>query len=186
MLVLASSSPRRQELLANAGIAFMVKSADVPETHRPGETPRAYAERLAREKALAVARLTPGCHVLGADTIVLVDDHILEKPADAADAKRMLRMLSGRAHEVLTAVCLAGPDGGAEISSEITKVLMSEISEKAVEDYVAGGEPMDKAGAYAIQGWASRWIYRIEGDYFTVMGLPVARVYAMLKKAGVV
>lgn len=164
----------------------MVKSADVPEAHRPGETPPAYAERLAQEKAQAVARLTPGCHVLGADTIVLVDEHILEKPTDAADAKRMLRQLSGRAHAVLTAVCLISPSGSAEISTDTTKVVMSALSDKEIEDYVASGEPMDKAGAYAIQGWASRWIHRIEGDYFTVMGLPLARVYAMLKKAGAV
>ena len=162
----------------------MVQVAKVPESHRVGETPQQYAERLAEEKARAVARLAPGNFVLGADTIVVVDQHILEKPADSADAARMLRQLSGRVHEVLTAVCLVRPDGMLEVASEITRVWMSEVSEKEISDYVSNAEPMDKAGAYAIQGWASRWIHRIEGDYFTVMGLPVARVYQMLKEAG--
>jgi len=182
MLVLASASPRRQELLHTAGISFAVQPADVDETPLAGELPRDCAERLAREKALAVWRVRPQDVVLGADTIVVVDEAILGKPRDAEDAARMLRMLSGRAHYVITGVCLAGPgEGEARTSSESTLVTMSELSDDEIRAYVATGEPMDKAGAYAIQGMASRWIPRIEGDYSNVVGLPVARVYRMLR-----
>jgi septum formation protein len=185
MLVLASASPRRQELLRNAGILFTVQPADIDESLVPGELPRAYAERLAKEKALTVARIRPTDAVLGADTIVVVDEIILGKPRDSDDAARMLRMLSGRGHEVITAVCLVEPASSGEArvttASEMTRVTFAKISEEEVLTYVASGEPMDKAGAYAIQGAASRWIPSIEGDYSNVVGLPVALVYGMLR-----
>ena len=180
MLVLASASPRRQELLRNAGILFEIQPAHVPEDPRPGEQAKDCAERLAREKALAVAKERPRDIVLGADTVVVVDGQILGKPLDAADAARMLRMLSGREHQVITGVCVAA-NGQSSVASETTTVTMSEISENEIADYVATGEPMDKAGAYAIQGVASRWIPRIEGDYSNVVGLPVALVWRMLR-----
>jgi septum formation protein len=179
MLVLASASPRRQELLRNAGIAFVVQAADIDERPREGETPRECAERLAREKALAVAEAYPGDRILGADTVVAVDGEILGKPRDAGDAARMLRMLSGRVHEVITGVCVVEP-GASETRSESTLVTMNELSDEEIRDYIATGEPMDKAGAYAIQGRAGRWIPRIEGDYSNVVGLPVALVCRML------
>jgi septum formation protein len=190
MLVLASASPRRQELLRNAGISFAVQPADIDETPLAGEPARDCAERLAREKALAVSRLRPQDLVLGADTIVVVDEKILGKPADAADAARMLRLLSGRAHRVITGVCLVEavasgqvPGAGEErTASETTLVTMNELSDEEIRDYVATGEPMDKAGAYAIQGMASRWIPRIEGDYTNVVGLPIALVYGMMQE----
>ena len=183
MIILASSSPRRQELLRNAGISFVVQPADVPELPRKGELPRAYAERLAREKAQDILRQRPGDVVLGADTVVIVDEHILEKPLDSADAARMLRLLSGRKHEVITGVCLAGA-GLEDVRSESTLVTMNSLSEDDIRSYVATGEPMDKAGAYAIQGIASRWISRIEGDYCNVVGLPVSLVWRMLQEHG--
>jgi septum formation protein len=185
MLVLASASPRRQELLRNAAIAFVVHPAHIDEIPLLGEEARDCAERLAREKAYAVAALRPQDAVLGADTVVVVDREILGKPADVNDAVRMLRMLSGRTHQVITGVCLVAR-GQCVVGSETTLVTMSEITERAIAEYVATGEPMDKAGAYAIQGIASRWIPRIEGDYGNVVGLPVARVYAMLRQLGLV
>jgi septum formation protein len=194
MLVLASASPRRQELLRNAGISFTVQAADIDEMPLEGESARACAERLAREKALAVWRKRPEDVVLGADTIVVINRKILGKPADTEDAARMLQMLAGRVHEVITGVCvvsgsksppLAKParSGAPEIilNSETTKVEMIELTDKEIREYIATGEPMDKAGAYAIQGRASRWIPRIEGDYANVVGLPVALVWRMLK-----
>ena len=184
MLVLASASPRRQELLRSAGITFEVQPAHIPEDPLPGEAARDCAERLAREKALAVARQRPHDAVLGADTVVVVDGQLLGKPSDAADAARMLRMLSGREHQVITGVCLV-VGGKPSVTSETTLVTVSEIADKEIADYVASGEPMDKAGAYAIQGIASRWIPRIEGDYSNVVGLPVALTYSMLRWAGV-
>ena len=190
MLVLASASPRRQELLRNAGIAFTVQPADIDETPLANELPRDYAERLAREKALAVSEAQSEKYVLGADTIVVIDDQILGKPPDADDAVRMLRLLSGRTHAVITGVCLVGPvaDGRPPVSgktnSETTLVTMTEISDAEIRAYIATGEPMDKAGAYAIQGMAARWIPRIEGDYSNVVGLPVALVYKILLEMG--
>jgi septum formation protein len=180
MLVLASASPRRQELLRNAGIAFEVQPADIPEDALPGEPAKDCAERLAREKALAVALQRPQDLVLGADTIVAVDGQLLGKPADSADAARMLRQLSGRDHEVITGVCLVAK-GRPFVASEITRVTVDRITDQEIADYVATGEPMDKAGAYAIQGIASRWIPRIEGDYSNVVGLPVALVYRLMR-----
>jgi septum formation protein len=185
-LVLASSSPRRQELLRSAGIRFVAQAADVPEVPRPGEPPLEYARRLARDKARAVAhtrQIGKGDLVVGADTIVVVDQQMLEKPADEADAARMLRMLSGRTHQVTTGVCLIG-EGLEDVRSETTAVTFVTLSEAEIAMYVAHGEPMDKAGAYAIQGIASRWICRLEGCYFNVVGLPVPLVYRMLKDSG--
>lgn len=193
MLVLASASPRRQELLRNAGIPFTVSPANIPEVPLSGESPRACAERLAREKADAVLVRHPGKFVLGADTIVVVDDEILGKPRDEADAVRMLRLLSGRTHQVITGVCLVGKlrtenqkleIGFQDTRSETTLVTMTTLSDEDIRSYIASGEPMDKAGAYAIQGMASRWIPRIEGDYFNVVGLPVALVRRMLREHG--
>ena len=184
MIILASSSPRRRELLANAGILFRVQTAYVPEVHQPGESPVAFASRLAREKAEAVARKEPGNYVLGADTIVIVDGEIMGKPRDAADATRMLRLLSGRDHDVTTAICVIDPHDKPHVVAETTRVFFLTLSEIEITDYIASGEPMDKAGAYGIQGLASKWIYRVEGDYFTVMGLPVAKVWETLRSAG--
>jgi len=183
MLVLASASPRRQELLRNAGIPFEIQPAHVPEDPLPGEGAKECAERLAREKVLAISRQRPHDVVLGADTVVVIDNEILGKPADRADAVRMLRMLSGREHQVITGVCLV-VRGQWSVASETTVVEMSEISGDEIAAYVATGEPMDKAGAYAIQGIASRWIPRIDGDYSNVVGLPVALVWRMLRRAG--
>jgi septum formation protein len=181
MLVLASASPRRQQLLRNAGIQFEVQPADIPEDPKPGEGAKECAERLAREKALTVAHQRPGDIVLGADTVVVIDGQLLGKPLDTADAARMLRLLSGRTHEVITGVCLAVGETPSA-SSETTLVTMNELTEQEIADYVSSGEPMDKAGAYAIQGIASRWIPRIEGDYSNVVGLPVALVCRMLRE----
>jgi septum formation protein len=187
MLVLASASPRRQELLRNAGIPFVVHPAHIPEDPLPGESPRACAERLAREKAHAVFLQRPKDIVLGADTVVFVDGEMLAKPSDSADAARMLRLLGGKTHQVITGVCLiGGRDGSREdVRSETTVVTMSSPSAAEIQACIATGEPMDKAGAYAIQGMASRWIPRIEGDYFNVVGLPVALVWRMLQDHGV-
>ena len=181
MLILASQSPRRKELLERAGITFKVQVAGIPEAPESGESPGEYVRRLSRQKAEAVG----GDLVLGADTVVVVDGAILEKPADLDDARRMLTLLSVRAHTVLTGVCLRQ---GGRVFSEVceTSVHFSQLSERELEEYVASGEPMDKAGAYGIQGLASRFIHRIEGDYLNVVGLPVAVVYRLLKQAGVV
>ncbi len=182
MLILASTSPRRRELLKNAGIDFTVNAADIAEVAKPGEAPEALARRLAREKAAAVWQNAPHGFVLAADTIVITGDEVLGKPKDPADAARMLRKLSGEIHEVLTGVCLMLPSGKQDVRHEVTRVHMLTISPEDIDFYVAHGEPMDKAGAYAIQGIASRWVDRIEGDYCNVMGLPVALVYAMLRE----
>jgi len=190
MLILASASPRRQELLRNAGIPFAVQPANVPERHLPGETPEACVRRLARAKAQAVAdQMRTAQVILGADTEVVLDlaDGIpLGKPRDEQDAARMLRMLSGRSHFVVTGVCLMWKDREGQWQSrdaaEITAVQMQEISAEEIRTYVATREPMDKAGAYAIQGIASRWIPLIEGCYFNVVGLPIPLVYRMLRE----
>ncbi len=184
-LILASASPRRAELLRNAGIDFLVRPAHIPEQRQDSEPPLQYAARLARDKARAVATECPGAFVLGADTIVVADEHVLEKPADAADAARMLRLLSGRTHQVTTAVCLIGAEI-EETATETTEVVMTSISEEEIRAYVATREPMDKAGAYAIQGRASRWIARIDGCYFNVVGLPVPLVYRILLRHGAI
>ncbi|HTW44465.1 MAG TPA: Maf family protein [Acidobacteriaceae bacterium] len=189
MLVLASASPRRRELLAQAGFTFTVEPASIPEDVRPGESPEAYVTRLAREKAECVyTRLAAGGNddltVLGADTTVVAPlGEILAKPESEADAARMLRMLAGATHQVMTGLAIVTPLG-METAAEVTHVSMVTLSDEEIAAYVATGEPMDKAGAYGIQGYAGRWIPRIQGCYFNVMGLPLALVSAMLEGTG--
>ncbi len=221
LLILASASPRRADLLRAAGIPFEVRIADVNETPRLNESADACVRRLAVDKARTVAALHPRSAVLGADTVVVVDGQILGKPLDGADAARMLQMLSGRRHEVLTGVCLIRPAHGcaAEVESvgasvatgvsvphaasetgavgphvelqpecvrvAVTGVQFAHLSREEISSYVASGEPMDKAGAYAIQGLASRFVVAIEGSYTNVVGLPVALVYALCRTAGI-
>ena len=186
-LILASASPRRRELLTQAGYCFQVEASSVAESRRPGEDAIRYATRLAREKAEEVfARhqaSAEGVTVLGADTVVVCDGEVMGKPADAADAMRMLLLLSGRTHQVVTGVAVVWASGSAEVAAELTQVTMRTLSPGEVTDYVAGGEPMDKAGAYAIQGYAARWIPRISGCYFNVVGLPLALVTSLLEGA---
>jgi septum formation protein len=215
MFILASASPRRRDLLAQVGYQFEVRPAHIPEDPLPGEDPITYVTRLAREKAEVVfkellaetnakkaecagqeARVTagleagatkapPGLAVLGADTTVTLDDAILGKPEDAADAARILRLLSGRSHRVITGVALVTADR-TEVAAEVTAVRFLTLSDEEIAVYVASGEPMDKAGAYGIQGHAARWIPRIEGCYFNVMGLPLALVCSLLETCGAV
>jgi len=182
VLILASASPRRSELLRNAGIGFEVYPAHIHEEPLTGEAPIDYAQRLARDKATTVLARHPDAMVLGADTVVVVDAHLLEKPANAEDAVRMLRLLSGRTHQVITGVSLLA-DNFERTEAEVTQVAFVRMLEHEIAEYVASGEPMDKAGAYGIQGLASRWVERIDGDYFNVVGLPVRRVYRMLNEA---
>jgi septum formation protein len=193
MLILASASPRRQELLRNAGLDFLVQPANVVEEILPGEAPETCAERLARSKAYAIFSQRPvdqsQYKVLGADTIVVVNGEILGKPADQLDATRMLRRLSGGDHLVITGVCLLTPMHNSskcareDVRYETTRVTVSKLTDAEIAAYVASGEPMDKAGGYAIQGQASRWIPKIEGCYFNVVGLPISLVYRMLREA---
>ncbi len=180
MLVLASNSPRRQEILTTAGIPYIVWAPDIVEERRPNERPLDYVRRLAEEKAFAIP-IAPGEIVLAADTIVVLQEHILEKPRDHADALRMLRLLSGQEHQVITGICLRTADAKV-IDVAVTKVRFVPLSEQELADYASSGEPMDKAGAYAIQGQASKFIDRIEGCYFNVVGLPMSLVYFHLKK----
>ena len=195
MLVLASASPRRKELLTQAGYTFTVSPAHIPEDPRPGESPIAYVVRLAREKAEAVfhSRIeaqhavrdndSDPLLVLGADTTVVAPNgEILGKPVDVDDAARMLRLLAGATHQVITGVALVSP-GNVETAAEVTHVTMLTLSESEIADYIASGEPMDKAGAYAIQGRAARWIPRVHGCYFNVVGLPLALVSSMIEGA---
>jgi septum formation protein len=184
ILILASASPRRQELLREAGISFQVHPAHLNEDQHSGEPPLEYAHRLSREKAETVAQHYPRRYVLGADTIVVIDGEVLGKPQDVKDAERMLRILSGRGHEVSTAVTVVTPAGETETRSTTTKVFFRELSHDEIQRYVAGGEPMDKAGAYAIQGGAARWTNRIVGEYSNVVGLPLPLVTEMLQKSG--
>jgi len=186
-LILASASPRRRELLAQAGYEFIVEAADIDETRHEGEEPGAYVLRLAEEKAQAIfarhrAEDAEGrpLIVLGADTCVVCDGEILGKPVDAADAARMLRMLSGHTHLVLTGVA-AVTSSGMKSDVETTEVTFERIPEAALAFYCGTAEPLDKAGAYGIQGYAARWIPRIEGCYFNVMGLPIARTVKMIE-----
>jgi septum formation protein len=183
-LVLASNSPRRRELLAAAGFEFDVHAIDVDESRAEGEAAEPYVERLARTKAEAAARHHPDSVVIGADTIVLVGDEVLGKPRDPSDAERMLRLLAGRAHEVLTGVAVIGP-GRAVARVERTTVWFGPLTDRDIAWYLASGEPIDKAGAYAIQTLASRFIPRIEGSYSNVVGLPMATLAALLKDAGI-
>jgi septum formation protein len=178
-LVLASGSPRRRQLLEMLGIPIVVMPANVQEIPLPRETAHTYSRRLARDKARAV----PGQLVLGADTIVLLDDRILEKPVDDDHAFAMLTDLQGRSHEVLTSICLVA--GGTEYQAyDLTRVTFAPADPATLRAYVATGEPRDKAGAYGIQGYGAALIEKIEGDFFSVMGLPVRRVLALLAEAG--
>jgi septum formation protein len=181
MLILASASPRRRELLTQAGYSFQVQPAHIPEDPLPGEDPITYVTRLAREKAQAVYKALGDAEavVLGADTTVTLDNHILGKPNDAADAARTLRLLSGRTHRVITGVAAVSAIA-EQVAAEATAVRFLTLSDEEIAAYVATGEPMDKAGAYAIQGRAARWIPRIEGCYFNVVGLPLALVSSLL------
>lgn len=189
LLVLASASPRRAELLRAAGMAFDVRVADVDETQSVGETPDAYVERLAIAKAVAIADQAEPRAVLGADTTVVVDGVVLGKPIHASDATRMLRLLSGRTHLVLTGVALIAPGNAGADRRRLarvctTSVTFSPLTEAELTWYVASGEPMDKAGAYGIQGFGSAIVESIEGDYFAVMGLPVVRMLGLFERFG--
>jgi septum formation protein len=186
-LILASASPRRRELLTQAGYRFAVEPSSIRESRRPEEDAIRFATRLAREKAEEVfARTKPSAApvmVLGADTVVVCDGEVMGKPADAADAQRMLLLLSGRTHQVVTGVAVVWGPGSAEVAAEMTQVTMRTLSPEEVAGYVATGDPMDKAGAYAIQGYAGRWIPRIHGCYFNVVGLPLSLVADLLEGA---
>jgi septum formation protein len=189
MLILASSSPRRHELLAQAGFDFTVESADINEDPQPGEAPAKYVQRLAVEKAQAVwdrhkadDDSADPITVLGADTTVVLEGEILGKPASVADARRMLERLAGRTHQVMTGI--AAITRNVTVSDvEITQVFFDLIDESELAHYLSTGEPLDKAGAYGIQGYAARWIPRVEGCYFNVMGLPLSRTIALIAKA---
>jgi septum formation protein len=193
-LILASASPRRAEILRRAGLRFVARPADVDETVRRGESPAAHVTRLARQKAITGAKGISGpAVVIGADTVVVVGREILGKPASRPDARRMLRRLSGTTHKVLTGLALlclprgeqrdsAGRGGRMQTAVESTRVTFAPLHAREIEAYVASGEPMGKAGAYAIQGRAGRFVTRIEGCYFNVVGLPLARLYWMLEK----
>ena len=187
-LILASSSPRRAEVLRDAGIPFEVRAADVDETRRPGESARAMVARLAEAKARTASQMLRGEKdgvVIGADTVVEMGGEIYGKPRDAAHAHEMLAALSGRTHEVLSGIFLLRlPDGGVRSAVESTSVTFSLLDRAEIESYIATGEPMDKAGAYAIQGRAGRYITKIEGCYFNVVGLPLARLHALLSEFG--
>ena len=182
-LILASSSPRRHQLLRNAGISFEVRPAHLNEDWLPGESAEEYVRRLAEAKALEVARSAPtGTVVLAADTAVEINGEILGKPLDAADAARMLRLLSGTKHRVLTGVCVASPPGQRKaLEVETTVVTFRSLADDEIQDYIASGEPLDKAGGYGVQGLASKFVTRIEGCYFNVVGLPVALVDRLIK-----
>jgi septum formation protein len=189
-LILASASPRRRELLAQAGIVFEAAAANINEDVFADEPANLYVQRLAREKAELVWQGRSGedaegdpLYVLGADTTVALDGEILGKPVDLADAGRMLRLLSGRTHQVHTGIALVGR--GLVIDQvETTYVAFREIWEEELATYLASGDPMDKAGAYGIQGYAARWIPQIKGDYFNVVGLPIAATVQLLADAG--
>ena len=189
MLILASSSPRRRQLLEQAGLDFTVESADIDERLQSEETPAKYVQRLAVEKAHAVWErhrdrddTDDPIVVLGADTAVVCDGQVLGKPADQSDARRMLETLAGRTHQVLTGIAAVSRNGTVS-EVEITQVFFDLIDDKELVHYLMSGEPMDKAGAYGIQGYAARWIPRIEGCYFNVMGLPLSRTMALLARA---
>ena len=180
-IILASRSPRRSELLTAAGIAFEVLAADIDETPHRNEAPAAYVERLAVEKARAVLALRPEAQILGADTTVTIGGEILGKPADKDDAIRMLRKLSGAVHDVHTGVALVSAQH-VRSAVDTTRVWFATMTDEDISWYVATGEPVDRAGAYAIQGFASRFIPRIEGSYSNVVGLPVALVSSILRE----
>ncbi len=182
-LVLASQSPRRAELIGRLGLQFDTVPADIDESYLPGETPEGHAERLAREKALTIAASRPDALVVGSDTIVVIDGDVLGKPRDREHAVEMLLRLSGREHHVCTGIAVAH---GGEVRSglERVRVRFRTLDRQAAEEYVATGEPMDKAGSYGIQGFGSAIVEGIEGDYFAVMGLPVVRMLDLISQFG--
>jgi septum formation protein len=183
-VVLASASPRRRQLLDLIGIAHEVRPANIDETMRPRENPRRHAERLAREKATAVAKRDPDLITIAADTIVVINRKVLGKPRDVEEAARMLALLSGREHVVTTAVAVSR---GRKLRSAVEEVRVKfrRLRDDDIEAYIATGEPMDKAGAYGIQGYGATIVERIEGDYFAVMGLPIVRLIGLLRDVGV-
>jgi septum formation protein len=183
-VILASGSPRRRQLLDLIGIAHEVRPSNIDETMRPRETPRRHAERLAREKASAIATREPDVVTIAADTIVVINRKVLGKPRDFEDARRMLAMLSGREHTVITAVAVAR---GRKLRSAIEEVQVKfrRLREDEINAYIETGEPMDKAGAYGIQGFGATIVECVNGDYFAVMGLPLARVVMLLRDLGV-
>jgi septum formation protein len=188
-LILASASPRRAEILRHAGIAFEIRAAGVDESRHPNEAPGNYVRRLALEKAQAIAAgertSREEALILGADTVVVIGDAILGKPVTNDDARRMLRRLSGRTHEVHTGMALLPANGADQrVVEEITRVEFASLTDAEIEAYIAFGEPFDKAGAYAIQGLGGRYVTRIEGCYFNVMGLPLARLWTLLREFG--
>jgi septum formation protein len=186
-VILASQSPRRRELLTLIGIAHEVMPADINEDVRAGEPPRAYTERLAREKAAAIeTRIANDAHtiVIAADTTVVIDGDILGKPTDAADARAMIRRLAGRSHTVMTGIAVAR-GGRVESAVEEVGVTFRSLSDDEIARYVATGEPMDKAGAYGIQGWGATIVERVDGDYFSVMGLGLRRLVDLMARLGV-
>jgi septum formation protein len=182
-LVLASASPRRADLLRAAGYVFEIDPAETDETMRPGEAANGYALRVAREKAARVSERHPDAFVIGADTIVVIDGEVLGKPVDRSDATRMLARLSDRTHDVLTGVAVR--HGAREVSHvEISRVRIKALDPDEIRWYVESGEPADKAGAYAVQGRASRFVEAVEGSCANVVGLPVSRVYRLLRDLG--
>ena len=183
-VVLASASPRRRDLLDLIGIRHTVSPADVDESLHPGELPEAYAERLARAKAEKLADEQPDALIIGADTIVVIDDTVLGKPQDVGDAERMLGLLSGRSHTVMTAVAV-NYNGKTVSTVEMVDVTFRPLSEDEIRSYLQTGEPMDKAGAYGIQGFGATIVRRIDGDYFAVMGLSLVQLVALMAEAGV-
>lgn len=183
-LVLASASPRRAALLSRLGLEFEVRPADLPEEEAPGEGPEEHAERLAREKAARIRDERPDALVVGADTVVVLDGRILGKPADEAGAEAMLLALSGRSHDVVSGVALAAPGHGMSSAVSRTVVEFRAFGAREASLYAATGEPLDKAGAYGIQGLGASLVRRIEGDYYTVVGLPVGALLALLEDAG--
>ncbi len=184
MIVLASSSPRRRHLLEMLGIDHQVVPADVREVQEPGELPATMAVRLARVKAQAVAKERSDAPVLAADTVVVIDDEVLGKPTDEGDARQMLQRLSGRSHVVITAVALVLPEGKTLERYDMTRVWFRTLSRETIAEYVATGEPLDKAGSYGVQGYGAVLVDRVEGDFFSVMGLPLRLVVELLAAAG--
>ncbi len=182
MLILASASPRRRDLLMQAGLRFDVIPADIDESRRASESPTEYVQRLALKKARVIHALHPKATVLGADTIVVLDNVVLNKPKDLADAERMLYALSSRAHQVHTGIAVVTPKTRRS-HVETTTVFFGQIPDDDLVYYLATGDSLDKAGAYGIQGYAARWITRIEGDFFNVMGLPIAATMRLLREA---
>ena len=183
-IVLASQSPRRSELMRMLGFEFDVVPADIDETYPPGEGGAVHAQRLAREKAEAIARVRPDAVVIGSDTVVVVDDDVLGKPRSRDHAVEMLMRLQGRAHQVATGIAVVAPERGVIDEIEVVDVKFRPFDERTARAYVETGEPMDKAGAYGIQGYGASLVEWVRGDYFAVMGLPVQRMIRIMERMG--